>query len=92
MTDNLLAACCTQLAVPLGYFLNIRLSCHHSARSLPRTPPLSLSRVLCKSHKSQCVDYAIFMFAFARAPHKKADNNALHLAAARTAATKANKC
>lgn len=89
MTDNLLAACCTQLAVPLRYFLNIRLSCHHSARSLPRT---SLSRALCKSHKSQCVDYAIFMFAFARAAHKKADNNALHLAAARTAATKANKC
>lgn len=49
--------------------------------------PLSLSalasRVLRKSHKSQCVDYAIFMFAFARAAHKKkADNNALHLAAA----------
>lgn len=43
---------------------------------------LSLSRVLRKSHKSQCVDYAIFMFAFARAAHKKADNNALHLAAA----------
>lgn len=48
----------------------------------------SFSRVLRKSHKSQCVDYAIFMFAFARAAHKKkADNNALHLAAAAAART-----
>lgn len=85
---QLLAACCTQLAVPLRYFLNIRLSCHHSAPSLSLSLSALASRVLRKSHKSQCVDYAIFMFAFARAAHKKkADNNALHLAAAAAART-----
>lgn len=52
------------------------------------SPSALASRVLRKSHKSQCVDYAIFMFALARAAHKKkADNNALHLAAAAAART-----
>lgn len=90
--QQLLAACCTQLAVPLRYFLNIRLSCHHSARPSLSLPLSALhSRVLRKSHKSQCVDYAIFMFAFARAAHKKADNNALHLAVAAARTDSGNK-
>lgn len=55
---------------------------------LSLSPSALASRVLRKSHKLQCVDYAIFMFAFARAAHKKkADNNALHLAAAAAART-----
>lgn len=44
---QLLAACCTQLAVPLRYFLNIRLSCHHSAPSLSPSPSLHLPLAFC---------------------------------------------